>query len=35
MAKELEIWRPFMELSPLREFEKVRKDMDRLWDSFF
>jgi HSP20 family protein len=37
MAKELEIWRPFRdrELSPLREFERMRRDMDRLWDSFF
>lgn len=35
MAKELEIWRPFRELSPIREFERMRRDMDRLWDSFF
>ncbi len=35
MAKELELWRPFRELSPLREFERMRRDMDRLWDSFF
>lgn len=35
MAKELEIWRPFRELSPLRDFERMRRDMDRLWDSFF
>jgi len=35
MAKELEIWRPFRELSPLRDFESMRRDMDRFWDSFF
>ncbi|MDI6765142.1 MAG: Hsp20/alpha crystallin family protein [Thermodesulfobacteriota bacterium] len=35
MPKELELWRPFRELSPLREFERMRRDMDRLWDSFF
>ena len=35
MAKELTIWNPFRELGPFREFEKMRRDMDRLWDSFF
>jgi HSP20 family protein len=35
MGKELEVWRPFGELSPLRDFERVRRDMDRLWNSFF
>jgi len=35
MAKELEIWRPLRELSPLRDFERMRRDMDRLWDFFF
>ena len=29
MALELVPWRPF------RELERVRKEMDRLWDSFF
>jgi len=29
MAKELTIWRPF------RELERMRREMDRLWDSFF
>jgi HSP20 family protein len=28
MAWEISPWRPF-------EFEKMRRDMDRLWDSFF
>jgi HSP20 family protein len=35
MAKELEVWRPLRELSPFREFERMRREMDRLWDSFF
>jgi HSP20 family protein len=35
MAKELTIWKPFTELAPFREFERMRRDMDRLWDSFF
>jgi len=34
MAKELTIWKPFTELAPFREFERMRRDMDRLWDSF-
>ena len=29
MTKELTIWRPF------RELERMRREMDRLWDSFF
>jgi HSP20 family protein len=28
MARELTIWKPF-------EFDRLRKEMDRLWDSFF
>ncbi len=35
MAKELTIWKPFTELTPFREFERMRRDMDRFWDSFF
>ena len=35
MAKGLTIWKPFTELAPFREFERMRRDMDRLWDSFF
>jgi HSP20 family protein len=34
MAKEVTIWKPFTELTPFREFERMRRDMDRLWDSF-
>jgi HSP20 family protein len=35
MARELTIWRPFGEMAPFRDFERMRRDMDRLWDSFF
>ncbi len=35
MAKEITIWKPVTELTPFREFERMRRDMDRLWDSFF
>ena len=35
MAGELTTWRPFRELAPFREFEKMRREMDRFWDSFF
>ena len=34
MAKEVTIWKPFTELAPFREFDRMRRDMDRLWDSF-
>ncbi|MGQ9645184.1 MAG: Hsp20/alpha crystallin family protein [Thermodesulfobacteriota bacterium] len=35
MARELTVWKPFRELAPFGEFERMRKEMDRLWDSFF
>jgi HSP20 family protein len=35
MAWELQTWKPFRELAPFKEFERMRRDMDRLWDSFF
>ena len=35
MAFELTPWRPFRELAPFREFERMRREMDRLWGSFF
>jgi len=35
MAGELTTWKPFRELTPFRDFERMRRDMDRLWDSFF
>jgi HSP20 family protein len=34
MAFELTTWKPFKELTPFREFERMRRDMDRFWDSF-
>jgi HSP20 family protein len=34
MARELTIWKPFSDLTPFGEFERMRRDMDRLWDSF-
>jgi len=35
MARELTVWKPFGELAPLGDFERMRRDMDRLWGSFF
>jgi HSP20 family protein len=35
MAHELTLWRPFRELAPFRDFERMRRDMDRLWESVF
>jgi HSP20 family protein len=34
MARELTVWKPFRELVPF-DFEQMRREMDRLWDSFF
>jgi HSP20 family protein len=35
MAWELQTWKPFRELAPFKDFERMRRQMDRLWDSFF
>ena len=35
MAWELTTWKPFRELAPFKDFERMRREMDRLWDSFF
>jgi len=35
MAQELQVWKPLRELVPFREFERMRSNFDRLWDSFF
>jgi len=35
MAWELTTWKPFRELEHFRDFERMRRDMDRLWGSFF
>ena len=32
MAKELAPWKPW---EPLKELQRMRTDMDRLWESFF
>jgi HSP20 family protein len=34
MARELTVLKPLRELAPF-DFEQMRMDMDRLWDSFF
>jgi HSP20 family protein len=34
MAWELTTWKPFKELTPFRDFERMTKEMDRFWDSF-
>jgi HSP20 family protein len=34
MAGELTTWRPFRELTPFKEFERMRREMDRFLDSF-
>ncbi|HXX34118.1 MAG TPA: Hsp20/alpha crystallin family protein [Thermodesulfobacteriota bacterium] len=34
MARELQVWKPFRELAPFGEFERVKRQMDRFWDSF-
>jgi HSP20 family protein len=34
MARELATWKSFRELVPF-DFERMRREMDRLWDSFF
>jgi HSP20 family protein len=35
MARELTIWNPLAELTPFRDFERMRREMGRFWDSFF
>ena len=35
MAWELTTWKPFRELEHFRDFERMRRDMDRPWGSFF
>ncbi len=34
MARELTVWKPFREMAPF-DFEQMRREMDRLWDSFY
>jgi len=35
MARELTVWKPLREITPFGDFERMRRDMDRMWDSFF
>jgi HSP20 family protein len=35
MARELTVWKPLRKITPFRDFERMRRDMDRMWDSFF
>lgn len=35
MAYELTTWKPFRDLAPFSDFDRMRREMDRLWDSFF
>ena len=34
MAYELTTWKPFRELTPFSDFDRMRREMDRLWDTF-
>ena len=34
MARELTVWKPLKELVPY-DFDQMRQEMDRLWESFF
>ena len=35
MAQELQVWKPSRELVPFKQFERMRRNLDQLWDSFF
>ena len=34
MAYELTTWKPFRDLAPFSDFDRMRREMDRLWDTF-
>jgi len=34
MARELQVWKPLKDLIPFGELDRMRKDMDRLWEAF-
>lgn len=34
MARELQTRKPLKEMTPFKEFDRMRREMDRLWDSF-
>ena len=35
MARELTVWKPSKQLPHLGNFEKMRRETDRMWNSFF
>jgi HSP20 family protein len=35
MARELTIWKPLREVTPFRDFERMKNETDHFWDSFF
>ena len=35
MAYELTTWKPFRDLAPFNDFDSMRREMDRLWDSLY
>jgi HSP20 family protein len=35
MAYELTAWKPFRDLAPFGDFDRMKMEMDRPWDSFF
>lgn len=34
MANDLITWKPLNDFMPLRDFDRMRREMDRFWDSF-
>ena len=35
MAYELTTWKPFRDLAPFSNFDSMRREIDRLWDSLY
>ena len=34
MAYELTTWKPFRELTPFSDFDRMKREMERVWDTF-
>ena len=34
MAYELTTWKPFRDLAPFSDFDRMRREMERVWDTF-
>jgi len=34
MAYELTTWKPFRDLTPFSDFDRMRREMDKVWDTF-